>query len=615
MQYRSDIQGLRAVAVLVVILFHFNPALLPGGFVGVDVFLVISGFLIVSILLRKKTQPSYELISTLQYFYIIRIKRIAPAYFVMLAVVSLIAAILFLPQDLAVYLKSLNKSTWFSSNHYFAEFGDYFTPANYEQPLLHTWSLAVEIQFYILIPLIVLILSDRALKLVLIASLVCLTAYAHYRLNVLDQHQATYFSLWARLPEFFAGGLVALYSVNSSTKSKKNWLGSFAGMVLILGSAFFQPQLGSFPGMSSLLPVSGAVLILRTPAEGFAQQVLGNRIMVCVGELSYSLYLWHWPVLALLRYYTGAQVLSLSFSLLFVVITLLMAILSFYLVERPMRVIHTWKYESLAFGALMLVIIGVIQTMPVINQIFSPPRLPVQYQRYADDATICHGKIVRDSLKGDHSSRKEVLVLGDSHAAQLNLFFDHLGKELGFKANIITASSCVTIPGFDYKRIPEWAQKPCLDQIDEAKIYLLTANCIFLAAMWSYQLPSEDFQKALNDFLAEQSKLGKKIFILDQVPMLTMNPIRFLRFKSLGINPHASIDREYQKANSKLHHIAARHPSVVCLNFESSGLFDQAPFVGSELIYYDKSHLNEEGVKRYAGVALSEIKKIIEKKY
>lgn len=211
MNYRPDIQGLRAIAVLLVMLFHFNPAWLPGGFVGVDVFLVLSGYLIVSILLNRKNQPGYRLTSTLRDFYLSRLKRIAPAYFAMLVAVSLLAAVLFLPADLATYKEGLKQAAWFNGNHYFAGFGDYFAPANHEQPLLHTWSLAVEIQFYLLAPLLVLLLPIKALKWLFAALLIPLTAVAEYRLRGLGLHQATYYSLYARLPEFFAGGLLALY--------------------------------------------------------------------------------------------------------------------------------------------------------------------------------------------------------------------------------------------------------------------------------------------------------------------------------------------------------------------------------------------------------------------
>lgn len=185
MNYRLDIQGLRAVAVLLVMLFHFNPAYLPGGFVGVDVFLVISGYLIVSILLDTRTQPGYKIGSTLLYFYTGRLKRIGPAYFVMLVLVSLLAAVLFLPQDLAIYKQGLKQAAWFNSNHYFAGFGDDFAPDYHEQPLLHTWSLAVEIQFYLLAPLLVLLTPIRALKWLFIAFLLGLTALAVASLTAL----------------------------------------------------------------------------------------------------------------------------------------------------------------------------------------------------------------------------------------------------------------------------------------------------------------------------------------------------------------------------------------------------------------------------------------------
>ncbi|MFA0910695.1 acyltransferase [Vibrio cholerae] len=210
--HRKDIQGLRAIAVLAVMVFHLNPTWLPGGFVGVDVFLVISGFLITSILLHKKSSAGYSLTETLKYFYVSRFKRIVPAYFLMLIIVALVAAVLFLPSDFNTFRKGLEKAVWFSSNRYFSGFGDYFAPTSYEQPLLHTWSLAVEIQFYLLAPFIVLLLPVRLLKWLFAGLLIMLTAIAEYRLRLLGIEQVTYYSLYARLPEFFAGGIAALYA-------------------------------------------------------------------------------------------------------------------------------------------------------------------------------------------------------------------------------------------------------------------------------------------------------------------------------------------------------------------------------------------------------------------
>lgn len=600
--FRPDIQGLRAIAVLAVMLFHFNPVWLPGGFVGVDIFLVISGYLITSILLAKKAQPDYRLSSTLRYFYISRIKRIAPAYFTMLVLVSLMAAVLFLPQDLATYKKGLNQAAWFNSNHYFAGFGDYFAPANHEQPLLHTWSLAVEIQFYLLAPFLVLLLPTRALKWLLAILLVGLTAMAEYRMRVLGIQQATYYGLFARLPEFFAGALVALFMRTSGNWAPKPWH-SYLGLALVLVAATAQPLLGPFPGLAALLPVLGAVLLLQRPVQGVAEQLLASTPMVWLGQLSYSLYLWHWPVLALLRYYTGAQALDISSSLLFITLTFLLATLSYYWVETPLRVRHTRLKQTLAYGLLASAILATSPTMAKINQALSPPPLPVEYLRYADPATICHGQIVGDCLKGDLSSSKEVLVLGDSHAAMLNLFFDQLGKELGFKARIITASSCITIPGFDYQRIAEWAHKPCLEQIQQAKQYLPNAKIIFLAAFWSWQFSSDAFKNSLDAFLAEQSLKGVKVYILEQEPLLRIKPSRAIRFKTLGLETEVDLNFAYQQANASLRHLATRHPGVVSLNFESSGFFKQAPYAAGILIYEDEHHLNEVGARLYAAVA------------
>ncbi|MCF3099535.1 acyltransferase [Aeromonas australiensis] len=289
--HRKDIEGLRAIAVLAVMVFHLNPNWLPGGFIGVDVFLVISGFLITSILLHKKSSASYSLTETLKYFYVSRFKRIVPAYFVMLIVVALLAAVFFLPSDFNTFRKGLEKAAWFTSNRYFASFGDYFAPANYEQPLLHTWSLAVEIQFYMLAPFLVLLLPVKWLKWVFTGLLVGLIGLAEYRLQFIGAEQATYYSLYARLPEFFAGGLVALYAINAPQRlGNCKWF-SAVGLQLIGIAVIFQPQLGPFPGVTALLPVVASVLLLSQPASQPASQpivvkLLSSKILVWIGALS-----------------------------------------------------------------------------------------------------------------------------------------------------------------------------------------------------------------------------------------------------------------------------------------------------------------------------------------
>lgn len=599
-KYRPDVQGLRALAVLSVILFHFNPKWMPGGFIGVDIFFVISGYLISSILLHKKSQPSYRFTDALQYFYSSRLKRIAPAYFAMLLTVSLIAAVLLLPPDLEIYKNSLKEALWFHSNTYFAEFSDYFAPANYEQPLMHTWSLAIEIQFYLLIPLVILLLPLRFFKRMLIFLLLGLTIFTQYRLNIREVEQATYFSLSARLPEFFVGSLIAIYAKSSSFSFKGAWCSSL-GLVLVLLAAAIQPILGSFPGFSALLPVTGSALILWKPAEGFTRTIMTNRPMVWLGEISYSLYLWHWPILAFLRYYSGEEVLDFSFSLLFAALTFVLASLSFYLIENPFKV-SAGKNQIFICGFLIAVVVGVSKNISDINTMFSPIKLPIEYLRYADPSQICHGQVVGNCLKGDLGSKREILILGDSHAAMLNIAFDELGKDLGFKARIITASSCVTTPEFDYQRIPVASQKACINQIMEAQKYLKSANIIVVAAMWNWHLKSQLFQDSLQNLIRSQNIDNKKIYLIAQEPLLASNPLRALRFKNLSLPSEIYIDADYKKYNSLLTDIAKEFQNVQILNFEDKSFFSQAPFYQGQLIYFDTHHLNEVGSSQYGKV-------------
>jgi peptidoglycan/LPS O-acetylase OafA/YrhL len=597
--YRPDIQGVRAIAVFAVMAFHLNPTLLPGGFIGVDVFLVISGFLITNILMHKKENVDYRLAETLKYFYASRFKRIAPAYFVMLIVVALVAAVLFLPQDFSTFKNSLERAVWFSSNRYFSGFGDYFAPANFEQPLLHTWSLAVEIQFYLLAPFMVLLLPVRWLKWIFTGLFIGLTALAEYRLRFMGIEQATYYSLYARLPEFFVGGLVALYTIKASKcdVGRSKWLGTL-GVLLIALAVSAQPLFGPFPGIAALLPLAGSVLLLSQPSQGLVGKILGSKTLVWAGTLSYSLYLWHWPILAFLRYYSGAEVLGFWFSLLFVVLTCVISILSYYVIECAFRGKHTNKKQILGWSLLAASVFGTSLTIVKVNTKLTPEQFPNAYLRYADPAVICHGQIVGDCLRGDLSSHRKILVLGDSHAAMLNYFFDDLGKSLSFKARVITASNCVTIPGFDYQRISEWAQKPCIDQIKNAEKYIEESDIVVIAGMWSYQTLSAQFNSSLKKFI--QSWPNKHFLLLSQIPKLKKEPERVKRFNYIWLGNRQELDKEYITGNRLQEHLASELYNASFIKLDTLTIFHTVPVYNGDVVYIDSHHLNELGAHIYA---------------
>lgn len=601
--YRPDIQGLRAIAVLSVMIFHLNPVWLPGGFVGVDVFLVISGFLITSILFQKKTQPNYSLWITLQDFYVSRFNRIAPAYFGMLLTVLFVAAIFYVPSDFTIFKKGLEKAAWFNGNTYFAEFGDYFAPSSHEQPLLHTWSLAVEIKFYLLAPFIVLIFPIRLLAFIFAALTIGLTAVAEYRLRYLGLEQPTYYSLYARLPEFFAGGLVAIYStlVGAPASGRALRWPSLLGLLLLIAAMIGQPLLGFFPGVSASLPVLGALLLLGQTPAGIFKELLSSKILVWIGTLSYSLYLWHWPILAFLRYYAGTEVLNAEQIMLFLILTFTLSTVSYVWIERLFRRQVNYKKKRVAWVLIVLAALIAIQTAPRINAILVPSQLPIEYRQYADQSAICHGKIVGDCLRGDRKAEQSVLLLGDSHAAMLNEFFNELGRELSFNAEIITASSCVTIPGFGLNKLPEWARPPCKKQIEAAQSAIGDHQYIFLAGMWSYQVEDEKFLEGLDRFL--RNNPTKTIYLLPQIPLLNASPQRVRRFAKLGLSgAEIGVNDSYQQANREIYLLSKNHKHVRFISAEDLKT-SQLTRQFNKSLYGDNSHLNEVGSKLYAKFA------------
>ncbi|WP_330114385.1 acyltransferase family protein [Pseudomonas sp. JS3066] len=593
---RNDIQGLRAIAVLAVILFHANKDWLPGGFIGVDIFLVISGFLITSIILRQQEGNRFNFVD----FYLSRFRRIAPAYLVLLAVVAAVMAVFLVPDDFRFFKKSLNSALYFSSNNHFADFGDYFAPSAHELPLLHTWSLAVEMQFYLLLPL-VLLMPRRLNRFLLPGIALALTAYVGYQLNDNANRQAVYFSLLARIPEFLVGATLALWKPAGFSSPRLVPALALAGLLLVLTSVSLIDESRGFPGWIALLPCLGAVMMMAA-RRGPVTVLLSAAPMVWIGGLSYSLYLWHWPVLAAIRYYTGQYELTPEHLALFAVLTLLLSYLSYRWIEQPFRSAPNRHTAWLRIAAILALAAPLIALSSELNRGLVES-LPVEQTQYAVDAEICHGKLVGDCIHGDRDGKQPLLVLGDSHAAQLNLFFDAVGKTDKLAARIISGSSCVTIPGFDVERLPDWAQAACRAQIQAAAPYLEQAPKIVIAAMWQYQTQSTAFLQAFEKFLQGADARGQKVLVMAQLPMFDSNMQRMTRFDQLGLPVSRKMNDQWQAANQLVAQIVAKHPSASFLDLSADPLFEEAPYADGTLIYYDNHHLNEIGARRYAEIA------------
>ncbi|MCZ0925747.1 acyltransferase family protein [Vreelandella janggokensis] len=330
-QQRDDIQGLRALAVLAVIVFHIDSRWLPGGFIGVDIFLVISGYLITTIVLRQREQGSFSFLS----FYASRIRRIVPAYMVFLSVTCLVMSVLLIPADFKSFKESLLSALYFNSNNYFANYNDYFAPESHELPLLHTWSLAIEMQFYLLLPAVLVIVPRRFLPWFLSATALLFMGYSAYQLAV-GQSRSVYFSLEARIPEFLAGSLLAFGSFGASWARKTSNIMAALGLAMIIGSFWFITENAPFPGLLALPACLGVVLLIAA-RNSICNKLLSNASIVKIGAFSYSLYLWHWLILSSLRYFFESYHLSLPIIILGMAATFTISYLSYCIIEIPFR--------------------------------------------------------------------------------------------------------------------------------------------------------------------------------------------------------------------------------------------------------------------------------------
>jgi peptidoglycan/LPS O-acetylase OafA/YrhL len=339
LKYRPDIDGLRAVAVLPVILFHLNVGLFSGGYVGVDVFFVISGYLIAGLISNEMSAGTYSVTN----FYMRRARRIFPALFVVCAVTGVLVLLFSLPSDAERFGSSLAAATLFVSNFYFYATGDYFEATLETQPLVHTWSLAVEEQFYIFFPLILWLLRRRlaAAETPIMFALALVSLGLSAWLVESDPASAFYL-LHSRAWELLLGALLAIGSVPLiRSRLAAGFLG-LLGLAMIGGSMLLYEEETPFPGVSALAPCIGTALIIYT---GKNPALLVTRLLSLpparfIGLISYSLYLWHWPVIVIGRYvayWNGWDPELRAHKLAALALTFLCAVASWQFVEKPFR--------------------------------------------------------------------------------------------------------------------------------------------------------------------------------------------------------------------------------------------------------------------------------------
>ncbi|MBX2804481.1 MAG: acyltransferase [Hyphomicrobiales bacterium] len=649
MQYRKDIDGLRALAVGSVVLFHAGIPGFSGGFVGVDIFFVISGYLITRIIKDSIDDGRFSFAD----FYDRRIRRIFPALFAMYAATFVVGLIFLMPDELDALAESLVSSAVFFTNIHFHDLAGYFDTASTAKPLLHTWSLSVEEQFYIIWPIAILgmvrfVRPQRWLWMLSGGILISL-GYAEWEIAN-ENEVSSFFMLHARAWELMSGALLVYLPLNIALNRKLRELMSSLGLALIAGSIYFLSENKDFPGVNAIFPCLGAVLVIVAGAQGqtIVSRLLGIKPLVFVGLISYSLYLWHWP---LFSYWHLLMERGPALGEAFVLIcaSMMLAVLSWHFIEKPFR----RKGQLLSININKTIRAGLASIGVAVAVAYTVAMLDGLPNRYNEDVAAvyknfvanfddipnsnikCKSKKLHDCLMGTPKKKAEVLLIGDSHASHFALAIDGVLRMNNLSGQILANSGCTFLLGMRVYYEGKGRRK-CIVFNDLASNHIRQdkdAKIIVIAARWEthtqaevnkkpYRLVDEigplPGQSSENRVVLERSirrtidyliKNGKKVLLMGQVPINPKSPNSCVG-KALyrGENEKdcfpstAYVEDNIGYGNNLLLKISddyedvdAFMPSKILCRSERCSLF-----LNGEYLYRDDDHINNIGSQQFA---------------
>ncbi len=616
LNYRPDIDGLRAIAVLSVIIFHMRASWLPGGFIGVDIFFVISGYLITSIIYHEMKENKFSF----EKFYLRRIKRILPVFYVVVIVTLIIGLYISTPISFYGIGNSAISALFFMSNLYFARNpGGYFESSD-TYPLLHTWSLSVEEQYYLLWPAILMLFLKFGLKQKRILSITSIFIFLFFViaefLSVSDKFSAwSYYLLPTRAGELLIGSFLAfLHTEYDTDKLKFTNLSSILGVTLIILSLIYVNKYCVFPGINAFWSTFGAGLIIYSNPKNFINKFLALKPMVFIGLISYSLYLWHWPVLAYLRYINPFTEKDLPLGIVFlaVLVIFMLSVFSYYLIEKPTRKLklnfrQAVKYYTILPSILILIVcIGSFITEGY-------------KQRFEDDLfswfnykKTCVNKSQKICSFNINDNKKPILIYGDSHAGHFEIFFKMLEQQNSeFNFHYLIAQDCNVVSNIDTIKLK--FRETCKETrtvfeenyTDYNTIIIINRlDTLFFPENKADEMKYVDYPKKINLFIKKLTDSGKKIIIVEQIPKYDsdINKKALLK-KKLGINFNTQIDDNYMQANQRLKKLLSNYKNIYFLNLNEFLCPDGKCSAYDEkgiITYFDDDHLNLYGAKSLA---------------
>jgi peptidoglycan/LPS O-acetylase OafA/YrhL len=631
--YRPDVDGLRAIAVLAVVLFHANPKLVPGGFIGVDIFFVISGYLITGLIASGIENNTFSFTD----FYTRRIKRIFPPYIVVTLFTLIVATFLLIPDDYIFYTTSLAASWGFVANIFFSMLsGGYFAQRTEEFPLLHTWSLSVEEQFYFVFPLLLIFLY-RFFRNYIIPALIVFGILFLLISQLKTGQLKAYFLLTTRAHELIIGALTFFISQKIPLRSQMaaNLMGS-AGMALMLGSLIIINRHTAFPGINSAYPCIGTALVIYACSkENIFTPLLKSKMMVSIGLISYSLYLWHWPIFAFLRYRKIEITLVAGFAA--VALAFLLSILTWKFVESPIRQNKKIQFKR-AFTQIYL--IPAIAFMSVglysyftkgVPQRFSGEMLEL-ISSYSFDRDLSRACSIRaedykkiDALNLDTNcsfgslaqQKSQILLIGDSHANHFKPFVEEMANQANLRGVYHVQGSCSPL---DLPRLKgEAALEPSACQKRNQDLLSLAGNYkyVVIASEWISNLKSPHFA-------ADMATVVGKIRAAGAIPVIFKdNPYsepdlslcilhRKRGWIPAGQNcniPYGFVLKTQGPADLIIDNVKVQHPDAVVIDPKQvmCNVSECLTYISNTALYRDADHINPKAAKLLAELYMAKL--------
>ena len=625
-KYRPDIDGLRAVAIIAVIMFHFFPARMQGGFIGVDIFFVISGFLISTIIFSSLERERFSL----REFYIRRIRRIFPALILVL-VISLIFGWFVLNNDEYRQLgMQAAAGAGFIQNFALWHESGYFDADASTKPLLHLWSLAIEEQFYIFWPLLLAFVWKRNISFLKITSVIAAASFAaNIYLMSRNSTAAFYFPI-SRFWELMIGGLLAYISLHRPTLlSKYTNQRSLLGFFLILLGFFLLNKGRDFPGWWALLPTLGAFFIISARGGWLNEKILANKLMVGIGLISYPLYLWHWPLLTYLR------IISVDIAwpekLAVLSLTMLLAWLTYKYVEKPFRIGgNPRKRAATLFG--ILIIVGMFGAYARISDGFPGRKIvgidTAAPKKYDFSTNYRLGECFLNGTIEDHYAEKclsnspgkpMVVIWGDSYAASMYQGLLKQSSLKHFNLTQYTTSGCPPVFDFDVENRKGCASNNqfVLNRLKSIKpdTVVLTANWLLYdgkhhegGKLWNY-LSDEKIISTIN---ALKSLGIHNIVLIGQLPNFTQSQVtiglKSFR-KNINNRTYRNYVRESNQADDRIRSIAKANKipfiSPIDTLCNESGCLISTSLSEFVPLAWDEGHLTTKGSEYFIETAIS----------